>query len=80
MTSAFKFRTRDVLAISAHLLLDQWRTTAMLVSLLVVAAAVVHLSSEAFLVVTAWAFASVLELTSRPLINSVKKRFTTSAG
>lgn len=80
VTSAFKFRTRDVLAIAAHLLVNQWRTTAMLVSLLVVAAAVVHLSSEAFLVVSAWVFTSVLELTSRPLINSVKKRFTTSAG
>lgn len=80
VTSAFSFRTRDVLRLSAHLVLDQWRSTLLLGSLIVVAAAVVHLASEAVLVLFAWAFVSVLELSSRPLIDSVKKRFTTSAG
>lgn len=79
VTSAFSFRTRDVLRLSAHLVLDQWRSTLLLGSLIVVAAAVVHLASEAVLVLFAWAFVSVLELSSRPLIDSVKKRFTTSA-
>lgn len=80
LTSAFSFRTRDVVRIAVHLVGAQWRTTLLFCSLLVVAAGITYLGSEAFLVLLAWAFVSVLELASRPTITATRKRFTTSAG
>lgn len=80
LTSAFTFRTRDVARIAVHLLAAQWRTTLALVSLLIVAGAVTYLGSEAVLVLSAWAFVSVLELISRPTLTAIKVRFTASVG
>jgi len=80
ISSGFDFRTRDTLRIAVYLVgADRQRTLAF-VSLLVVAAAVTYLASEAVLLLLAWAFVSLTELLTRPTVTTITTRFTTRAG
>lgn len=80
ISSAFDFRTRDTVRIALYLVgADRQRTLAF-VSLLVVAAAVTYLASEAVLLLLAWAFVSLTELLTRPTVTTITTRFTTRAG
>ena len=76
ISSFFAFRTRDVARIAAAMLFQQWRVTLVLVSLTVVAAAVVVIGSEVLLALLAWAFVSLLEVVARPLVEQVTTQFT----
>ena len=76
LSSHFSFRTRDTARIALYLVAAEWRTTVAFVSLLIVAAGVTYLASEAVLVLFAWAFISVLELISRPALAHIEERFT----
>lgn len=75
VTSFFSFRTRDVLRVAAAEFFMQWRSTLGIVSLLVVAVAMVLLTSEAILLLTGWAFAGLLRLTVRPVEADITERF-----
>lgn len=76
VTSYFSFRTRDAMRIAAVELFAGWRTTLGFASLAFVAASVVALTSEAVLLLCAWAFALVLRTITRPVEADVTERFT----
>jgi hypothetical protein len=76
VTSFFSFRFRDVLRVAAAEFFLSWKSTLGLLSLLVVATAVVLLSSEALLLLLGWAFAASLWLLVRPVAADVTERFT----
>lgn len=79
ISSGFDFRTRDTVRIALYLLgADRQRTLAF-VSLLIVAAGVTYLASEAVLLLLAWAFVSLAELLTRPTVTTLTTRFTTRA-
>ncbi|MHC1151699.1 MULTISPECIES: glycosyl transferase [unclassified Microbacterium] len=76
ITSYYSFRTRDAMRIAAAELFTQWRATIGFAALAFVAVAVVAVSSEAVLLLCAWAFALLLRLTARPVEADVRSRFT----
>ena len=76
VTSFFSFRLRDVLRVAAAEFFLSWKSSLGMLSLLVVATATVVLSSEALLLITAWAFSASLWLVVRPVIADVTERFT----
>lgn len=77
LTAAFRFRTRDAARIALALMLPQWRYSLGILSLLIVAVALVLAASEIALLLFLWAFAAMLALLARPLITTVTERFTT---
>lgn len=76
VSSFFSFRFRDVLRVAVVEFFLSWKSTLGILSLLVVAAAVVLLGSEAVLLLLAWAFAASLWLIVRPVVADVTARFT----
>ena len=76
VTTFFSFRTRDAARVAAGMLVAQWRVTLVHVSLLVVAVGVTTFGSDVILALTAWAFVSLLEAVSRPVVVDVTARFT----
>jgi hypothetical protein len=76
VTSFFSFRFRDVLRVAAAECFLSWKSSLGMLSLLVVATAVVALSSEALLLLTGWAFAAALWLVVRPVVADITGRFT----
>ncbi len=77
ITAYFSFRTRDAVRIAVLQLFRQWRVTLGMISMLVVAVAVLYLGTAVALLVLAWAFVSLLELVARPTTVEVMDRFTT---
>ena len=75
VTSYFSFRTRDALRVAAAELFLGWRTTLGLVSLLIVALATVVMASEAVLLLTGWAFVTLLRVVSLPAAADITERF-----
>lgn len=75
ITSLFSFRTRDAMRIAAVELFSQWKASLGILSMIIVAAAVVAFGSEAVLALLAWAFAGLLWLTARPVVVDVSARF-----
>ncbi|GGL15725.1 hypothetical protein Sme01_21250 [Sphaerisporangium melleum] len=76
ITSLFTFRARDVARLAAYFLTRSPRAALGNAGLLVVAAGVTLVASEAALAVLASAFASWVLLNSRPLIAEVRRDFT----
>lgn len=76
LTATFRFRTRDAARIAVAQLLPRWTFSLGILSLLVVAVFVVFAASEALLLLLLWAFAALLALMARPLIDDVTRRFT----
>lgn len=76
VTSFFSFRVRDVFRVAAAEFFLSWKSSLGVLSLLVVAAAVATLGSEALLLLTGWAFAAVLWPVVRPVVADVTARFT----
>lgn len=78
VTSFFSFRFRDVLRVAAAECFLSWKSSLGVLSLLVVAAAVVAVGSEAVLLLFGWAFALSLWLVLRPVAADITARFTRS--
>ncbi|WP_051393603.1 DUF624 domain-containing protein [Glycomyces arizonensis] len=76
VTSFFSFRFRDVLRVAAAEFFLSWKSSLGILSLLVVATAVVILGSEALLLLAGWAFAALLWPVARPVAADVTERFT----
>lgn len=76
ITSLFEFRARDVARLATYFLIRSPRATLGGAGLLVVAAGVTLVASEAALALLAWAFASMLLLNGRPMIAEVRSGFT----
>ncbi|MEU6432177.1 hypothetical protein ABZ860_40260 [Microbispora sp. NPDC046973] len=76
ITSLFAFRARDVARLAAYFLFAAPRVALANACLLVVAAGVTLVASEAALTLLASVFAAALLLNSRPLIAEVTQRFT----
>lgn len=76
ITSALSFRVIDAARIAASTAVTHWRVTLAILAELVVAAAVVYTTSEAVLLLFAWAFPALLHPWCAPLISDVTKRFT----
>ncbi|MBP2708534.1 hypothetical protein JOL79_32665 [Microbispora sp. RL4-1S] len=75
ITSLFEFRGRDVARLAAYFLLRTPRVALVNACLLVVAAGVTLVATEAALALLASVFASLLLLNSRPLIAEVRDTF-----
>ena len=80
VTTFFSFRTRDAARVAVVMLAAQWRVTLVHVSLLVVAVGVTTFGSDVILAMSAWAFVSLLEAVSRPVVADVTARFTRHDG
>ncbi|WP_182903017.1 hypothetical protein [Microbispora sp. H10830] len=76
ITSLFAFRARDVARLAAYFLFSSPRVALANACLLVVAAGVTLVASEAALTLLASVFAAALLLNSRPLIAGVTEKFT----
>ncbi|MFB7249593.1 hypothetical protein [Microbacterium sp. NPDC056234] len=76
LTAGFRFRTRDAARIALAQLLSQWRFSLGILSLVLVAGALVLLVSELALLMFAWAFVALLALLARPVMTDVTERFT----
>jgi hypothetical protein len=76
VSSFFSFRFRDVLRVAAAEFFLSWKSSLGILSLLIVAAAAVVLTSEAVMLLLAWAFAAMLWMVVRPVIGDITKRFT----
>ncbi|KAB8172875.1 hypothetical protein [Microbispora catharanthi] len=76
ITSLFAFRARDVARLAAYFLFSSPRVALADACLLVVAAGVTLVASEAALTLLASVFAAALLLNSRPLIAEVTEKFT----
>lgn len=76
LTAAFHFRTRDAARIALAQLLSQWRFSLGILSLVLVAGALVLVVSELALLMFGWAFVAMLALLARPVITDVTERFT----
>ncbi|MBE3011965.1 hypothetical protein IL992_22595 [Microbispora sp. NEAU-D428] len=76
ITSLFAFRARDVARLAAYFLFSSPRVALANACLLVVAAGVTVVATEAALALLASVFASALLLNSRPVIKEVTERFT----
>ncbi|WP_164234560.1 glycosyl transferase [Microbacterium hydrocarbonoxydans] len=79
LTASFRFRTRDAARIALAQLLPRWPFSLGILSLLVVGAFLVHAASEILLLLLLWAFAALLALMARPVIDDVTARFTRDA-
>lgn len=79
LTAAFRFRTRDAARIAASQLLSRWSLSFGILSLLVVGAFLVLVTSEVVLLLSLWAFVGLLALMARPVIDDVTVRFTSGA-
>jgi hypothetical protein len=75
-TSYFSFRARDVIRVAALEVFAQWKASLGFLGLLLMAAAIVAISSEAVLLLLGWAFAGLLRLASRPVEEDITDRFT----
>lgn len=76
VSSFFSFRVRDVFRVAAVEFFFSWKSSLGILSLLVVATAVVVAGSEALLLILGWAFAALLWLIVRPVVADVTERFT----
>ena len=76
VTSYFSFRTRDALRVAALEVFSQWKASLGFLGLLLMAAAIVAISSEAVLLLLAWVFAGLLRLAARPVEDDVADKFT----
>jgi hypothetical protein len=76
VTSFFSFRTRDALRVAAAEFFLSWKASLGILSLLIVATAVVVVNSEVLLLLLAWAFAGMLWLVVRPVAEDITERFT----
>jgi hypothetical protein len=76
ITSLFAFRAVDVARLAAYFLVHKGRVTLGNAGLLLVAAGVTVVSSEAVLMLLASLFASALLQTGRPMTTEVQERFT----
>lgn len=74
--SFFSFRVRDLFRVAAAEFFLSWKSSLGILSLLVVATAVVVMGSEAVLLLLGWAFAASLWLIARPVVADVTDRFT----
>jgi len=79
LTAGFEFRLRDAARIAVVQLASQWRFSLGVLSLIVVAAFLVIVSSEAVLLLVLWAFAGLLALMARPLRDDTARRYTRSS-
>lgn len=77
ISSFFSFRLRDALRLAAVVLFARWSSSLGFLSLALVTAAVIALTSEAVLLLLGWAFAGMLWLIARPVQAYVTERFTT---
>jgi hypothetical protein len=75
ITSLFSFRTRDAMRIAAVEAIGQWQASLGFLALMIVAAAVVGLWSEAVLALMSWAFVCLLWLIAKPIEADVAARF-----
>lgn len=75
LTASFHLRTRDAARIAVAALVPQWRLSLGVLSLLVVAGAVL-VWSEIALLLLAWAFVALLAVMARPLVAHVTERYT----
>ncbi|THV29028.1 DUF624 domain-containing protein [Glycomyces paridis] len=76
VTSFFSFRTRDVFRVAAAEFFLSWKSSLGVLSILVVATAVVVMGSEAVLLLLGWAFALFLWLFAKPVAADITERFT----
>lgn len=76
VSSFFSFRFRDVLRVAAAEFFLAWKSSLGILLLLVVAVGAVLVSSEAALLLFAWAFAMMLWILVRPVVADITKRFT----
>lgn len=76
ITSLFEFRARDVARLAAYFLTRSPRATLANACLLIVAAGITLLGSEAVLALLASALAALLLVNSKPVITEVRERFT----
>ncbi|MFG3340864.1 glycosyl transferase [Glycomyces sp. NPDC048151] len=76
VSSFFSFRFRDVLRVAAAEFFLSWKSSLGVLLLLAVAVGTVLMSSEAVLLLLAWAFAAMLWLVVRPVVADITKRFT----
>ena len=76
ITSLFVFRTVDIVRLAAYFLGRRWGVTLGNAGLLVLAAGIVYLSSEAVLAVLGAIFAAMLVQVGRPMIDQVREDFT----
>jgi hypothetical protein len=76
VSSFFSFRFRDVLRVAAAEFFLSWKSSLGILLLLAVAVGTVLMSSEAVLLLLAWAFALMLWVLARPVVADVTKRFT----
>ncbi len=80
ISSAFSFRVIDIARLALFLLGQGWRLTLLFISMLIVATAIVVAGSDMVLLVSLWAFVSLLELASRPTLNLIARKFTAHDG
>lgn len=76
LQARFTFRLRDAARIALAEIVPQWRFSLGVISLMIVAAAIAVLASEAVVALFAWALLALLSLMARPLVLRVTERFT----
>lgn len=76
ITSLFEFRAVDVARLAAYFLLHPFRSALAVVCLLIVAAGVTLVASEAVLALLTSVFVTALLRYHRPMIDEVRERFT----
>lgn len=76
ITSLFEFRGRDIARLAVYFLFSSPRVTVGNASLLIVAAAITLLATEAVLALLASLLAAALLLNGKPMIDEVMERFT----
>lgn len=76
IVSLFEFRGRDVARLAAYFLFRTPRVTLGVLCLLIVAAGLTVVATEAALALLASVFAAFLLLIARPMIDEVRERFT----
>lgn len=80
ISSFFSFRTRDVARIAAAEMILRWRVSLSYLSLAVVCLGVIYVGTEALLLLVSWAFVSLAEVISRPVVDHVTVTFTQAPG
>jgi hypothetical protein len=76
ITSLFAFRARDVARLAVYFLIRTWAVTLGTAGLLIIAAGVTAVATEAVLALLGSVFAAALLRTSRPLITATTEEFT----
>lgn len=76
LTAGFRFRTRDAARIALAQILPRWGFSLGILSLVVIGVFLVLAASEILLLLLLWAFAALLALMARPVIDDVTARFT----